>query len=465
MDDDIKKAQCYLSNYAKDLSENLLKSNFSALAEIAHILLKTKQTGASVFTAGNGGSGATASHMANDLVKGLRVYGRTGLRAVCLCDPTAIVTCLANDYSYNDIFSIQLATHAKPGDILILFSGSGNSPNIVNAAKYARENGIYIIGFGGRDGGLMKQYCDICVLAPTYSMEMLEDMHLIYEHSIVSYMRDELKDIWDIEIIRRRKPNFSFKSVLFDFDGTISLIREGWQNIMIPYFTEVIMETKNAGKYEDEKQIVTDFVEKLTGKQTIFQCMQLKDEVIKRGGNPLDAIDYKNEYLRRLMEKIHNRREDLRAKAVDPSVYLVKGSLDFLEALNKKGVDLYLASGTDEPQVLEEARLLGIDKYFGGNIFGAIDAQTDCSKEMVIKDILNKKQIKSEELLSFGDGYVEVELVKNAGGYSVAVATDEKRQKGIDEWKRERLLSAGADAVIPDFTNTNALMEFLFGGI
>jgi len=268
---------------------------------------------------------------------------------------------------------------------------------------------------------------------------------------------------WSIEIIRRPKPGFPFRTALFDFDGTVSLIREGWQGIMIPYFTEVVMETPGAGGYDAERVNVTDFVDMLTGKQTIFQCIRLDEEVVKRGGEKRDPLFYKNEYLRRLMEKIKDRREGLGNGAAKPDEFLVSGATRLFRALREKGVALYLASGTDEPQVLEEASLLQVNGYFGGNIFGAKDAQTDCSKEMVIRDILERDGLRGNELLSFGDGYVEIELVKNVGGYSVAVATDEKRRKGIDPWKRNRLLAAGADAVIPDFSETDKLMEFLQG--
>ena len=92
------------------------------------------------------------------LLKGARVCGREGFRAVCLNDSSPIVTCLANDFAYEDVYSIQLRTYAEPGDLLIVFSGSGNSPNIVKGLQTAREMGLTTVGFGGRDGGKMKEY-------------------------------------------------------------------------------------------------------------------------------------------------------------------------------------------------------------------------------------------------------------------------------------------------------------------
>jgi len=180
-----------LSNYVKDCATKVQQTDFAILSLIAEIIIKCKD-GKRIFTAGNGGSSATASHMVNDLVKGCRVNDKPGFDAICLSDSSTLITCLANDFCYDDIYKVMLETYATPGDVLIVFSGSGNSPNIVNACKYAKEAGLCVIGFGGRDGGRIKDFCDVCLIAPTDSMEMLEDMHLIYEHALVSTIRNIL---------------------------------------------------------------------------------------------------------------------------------------------------------------------------------------------------------------------------------------------------------------------------------
>lgn len=181
-----------LKAYIMDCAESVQKSDFEALAKIAKKLIEIKGTKNRIFTAGNGGSSATASHIVNDLVKGCRVGDKPGFNAMCLSDSSTVVTCLGNDFSYEDIYKIQLETFSGPGDVLIVFSGSGNSQDIVKACEYAKQNNVFVIGFGGRDGGKMKQFCDICLIAPTDSMEELEDMHLIYEHALVSIIRDEI---------------------------------------------------------------------------------------------------------------------------------------------------------------------------------------------------------------------------------------------------------------------------------
>ncbi len=181
-----------LQSYAVEVAQRVLKSDFDLLATIVQRLVAVKTGGFTIYTAGNGGSSATASHFCNDLVKGCRINEREGFRAFCLSDPVALVTCLANDYSYDVIFSTQLKTFAKQGDVLVVFSGSGNSPNIIEALKTAHATGIFTIGFSGRDGGKMKELCDLLLLAPTDSMEQIEDLHLIYVHAIISAIKDEL---------------------------------------------------------------------------------------------------------------------------------------------------------------------------------------------------------------------------------------------------------------------------------
>lgn len=268
----------------------------------------------------------------------------------------------------------------------------------------------------------------------------------------------------EIEIIRKIRDGRTFKAALFDFDGTLSLIREGWQEVMNPYFYEEFTESVPEIKETEEevKLLIKNFIDELTGKQTIFQCLQLKHEIEKRGGKTKNEMEYKNEYLRRLFLKIESRRQGLADKTIAPVDLLVPGTIEFLTALKDKGITLYCASGTDQPQVREEAMLLGLDGFFGEHIYGALDEHAQqCSKELVIKDLLNSNNLQGEELLSFGDGFVEIELVKNVGGYAVAVATDEKTKCGVDANKRERLLKAGADIVIPDFRCYSDLIKII----
>jgi phosphoglycolate phosphatase-like HAD superfamily hydrolase len=203
---------------------------------------------------------------------------------------------------------------------------------------------------------------------------------------------------------------------------------------------------------------------RLNGKQTIYQMIQLAERIKERGGTPREPLWYKHEYLRRLEERISHRSEGLRNGSIKPDDLLVHGARLMLEALQARGLPLYLASGTDEPFVKAEAELLGMPRYFGRHIYGALDDYKKFSKKMVIERILRENAIQGDQLLSFGDGYVEIENTKEVGGLAVAVASDEANNGSgqFDEWKRKRLRGVGADLIVPDFRDVQALMQTIF---
>lgn len=448
-----------LKNYAADCTARTMQTDFDALGKVVDLLLEVKKNGNTVYTAGNGGSLATASHICNDLAKGCRIYNRVGFNTQCLGDSAAITTCLSNDFCYDDFYKIQVETKIKPGDVLLVFSGSGNSENIIRAVEAANIRGAVTVGFLGRDGGKLKPMCTLSIVAPSDNMEQIEDIHMLYVHALSSILQKRLEEVWGAEVV---EPIYGrkFTAALFDWDGTVSCIRSGWQQIMIPYFIEVLETTPKAEDHETISKVVTDFVDFLTGKQTIFQCIRLDEEVQKRGGEATDPHVYKKEYLRRLEEYIKDRKTAL-LNGADPADYRVPGSFEFIEKLQAKGIKCYLASGTDEKDVLYEAVLLGLDTAFAGGIHGAHDYMLECSKELVIRDMIEKEGIRPEELISFGDGYVEIELIHNIGGYAIGAATDEFRRCGIDEWKRNRLLAAGARMIIPDFADYEKLADMI----
>lgn len=266
-----------------------------------------------------------------------------------------------------------------------------------------------------------------------------------------------------IELVSVFTPPERLDHVFFDFDGTLSLIREGWQEVMIPMMVEELLATGTSETPEELRQLVTEFVVNLTGKQTIYQMIRLAEEIRKRGKTPEDPLVYKRRYHDRLMARIACRREALRQGVVCPDDMLVPGARQFLEFLVGQGCRLYLASGTDEVYVREEAALLQIDRYFGPHIYGAIDNYQSFSKATVIERILQENNIPGERLVGFGDGYVDIQVVKAAGGIAVAVASDEQNRSGQpNPWKRERLIRAGADLVIPDYREWEKLAHFLW---
>jgi phosphoglycolate phosphatase len=260
--------------------------------------------------------------------------------------------------------------------------------------------------------------------------------------------------------LRRRKPP---RHVVFDFDGTLSLIREGWMDIMVPMMVEILQETGTEETPESLGQLAREFVTELTGKQTIYQMMRLAEEVRKRGGVPREPLEYKQVYHDRLMARIAGRREELRSGRTRPEEMLVPCSFELLDELRRRGAALYVASGTDQQYVNEEVRLLGLNEFFGPHVYGALDDYKSFSKAMVIERILRENQVPGELLLGFGDGYVEVQNVKAVGGLMVAVASDEAGRSGNpDPWKRDRLIGAGADLVIPDYCDWKPLIHYLW---
>jgi phosphoglycolate phosphatase-like HAD superfamily hydrolase len=249
---------------------------------------------------------------------------------------------------------------------------------------------------------------------------------------------------------------------LFDFDGTLSTIRSGWVDVMVPMMVEILLDLKTGETEQQLTEIVKDYVGRLTGKQTMYQMIELADQVEKRGGKPKPPLEYKHMYLDRLWERIKHRVEELRQGHCPPEKYLVPGSIQLLEALKDRGLKLYLASGTDEVYMKEEARLLGLNPYFDGGIYGALDDYKSFSKAILIQRIIHSAEARGDQFLGFGDGYVEIENVKQVGGVAVGVATDEPDCQQVDQWKRQRLIGVGADYIVPNFTCHAELLARLF---
>lgn len=267
-----------------------------------------------------------------------------------------------------------------------------------------------------------------------------------------------------VELAAPLEPRPEIRFVLFDFDGTLSLIRQGWPEVMVPMFLEALPRLP-AETDEDARQLVTDDIMRLNGKQTIYQMMQLAERILERGGKPLEPLAYKHEYLRRLGEHIGMRTNRLRSGETEPDELLVHKARPLLEHLRERGLELYLASGTDEYAVKNEAEQLDLTRYFGNHIYGAQDDYKRFSKKIIIDRILQEEGISGRQLLAFGDGYVEIENTKQVGGLAVAVASDEANNGSgnVDEWKRKRLLGVGADAVIPDYRDAIRFVDYLLG--
>jgi phosphoglycolate phosphatase len=250
--------------------------------------------------------------------------------------------------------------------------------------------------------------------------------------------------------------------VLFDFDGTLSLIRSGWMDVMVPMMVGILAECGTRETAEELRTVVEDFVWRLTGQETVYQMIELGEQVRRRGGTPLEPLVYKHQYLDLLWARIKSRIEALRSGKAQPDDYLVPGSRRLLEALRARGMKLYLASGTDEEYMKMEARLLDVERYFDGGVFGALDDYKSFSKGILVRRIIASAEFRGEEFLGFGDGYVEIEEIKKVGGVAVGAATAEPECLTIDTWKRSRLAGVGADLIVPNYLDLEALWKALF---
>jgi len=252
------------------------------------------------------------------------------------------------------------------------------------------------------------------------------------------------------------------RHALIDFDGTVSVIRQGWEDVMIPLMIEMICEGKPPTP-EIEKE-VREYVDCSTGILTIKQ-MQWLAEAVRRYGiaqYTKSPYEYKRVYNERLLGRVGGRLRKLINGELNPDDLMIVGSRNFLEGLHRRNVMMYLASGSDHEYVLREAEALRITQYFDGRIFGALDHTEAHDKERIIQRILGENNLRGDELLVVGDGPVEIRNAKSRDAIALGVASDEVKRHGLNHSKRKRLISAGADLVIPDFTRYKDIIGYLF---
>ncbi len=249
---------------------------------------------------------------------------------------------------------------------------------------------------------------------------------------------------------------------LFDFDGTVSLIRAGWVDIMVLMMREVLSALHTGESHDDLRRAVEPFIWRLTGKDTLYQMIALAEQVSLRGGTPLDPRTYKQQFLNRLFAVSGLRIQELRERRCPPDHYLVPGTRALLEDLRARGLRLYLASGTDDAHLKEEAALLDITRYFDGGVYGALPDPDAFSKRILIEHILQLPGMRPQHLLGFGDGPVEIEELKRAGSLAIGMATDEPQCHEVSPWKRRNLVEVGADYIIPNYLCRPVLLPMLF---
>ena len=292
-----------------------------------------------------------------------------------------------------------------------------------------------------------------------YSPELAEDIR----HA--KYLNNS-----EIEIINEWEQPLNIKHAIFDHDGTISTLREGWEHIMQPMMMKAILgkqfQLADEALYHKVYSRVVDFIDKTTGIQTLVQMKVLVQLVKEFGLVPsdqiLDEFGYKEIYNEELLRMVKVREVKLSCGELSLEDFTLKNAVLLLEKLYKAGVKLYLASGTDEEDVKNEARILGYDYLFEGGIYGAVGDVTKEVKKIVLDRILDTiGDSGNGQVATFGDGPVEIRETRKRGGLTIGIASNELKRHSLNESKRSRLIKAGADIIIPDFSQLPKLLQLL----
>jgi rfaE bifunctional protein kinase chain/domain len=274
----------------------------------------------------------------------------------------------------------------------------------------------------------------------------------------------------EIEIVNKWDHQPQIEHAIFDHDGTISTLREGWELIMAPMMIKAILGEKyldaDESLYQKVKERSDEFIDKTTGIQTLVQMKGLIELIREFGCVPedqiLDEFGYKQIYNDELLIMVKLREEKFAKGELSLEDFTLKNAVPFLQKLHDAGIKLYLASGTDEADVKSEAKVLGYDHLFQGRIYGAVGDINKEAKKIVLDRILDSiGESALGKVATFGDGPVEMRETNKRGGISIGVASNELRRYGLNINKRTRLIKAGADVIIPDFSQLPQLLDLL----
>lgn len=273
-----------------------------------------------------------------------------------------------------------------------------------------------------------------------------------------------------IEIVNKWADKPKIIHAIFDHDGTISTLREGWEIIMAPVMARAIMGDKYFTADESLQQKVQkridEFIDKTTGVQTLVQMKGLIGMIREFGfvdeEKILDESGYKQIYNNELLKMVNDREKKLKRGELSIDDFTLKGAVPFLQRLFDAGVKLYLTSGTDVEDVKREAGILGYDHLFEGRIYGAVGDITKEAKKIVLDRIFDSiGDSVSGRVATFGDGPVEIRETRKRNGFTIGIASNELKRFGLNEKKRTRLIKAGADVIVPDFSQQKELLSLL----
>lgn len=293
----------------------------------------------------------------------------------------------------------------------------------------------------------------------TWSPDLAEDIRQA-QYSVNSEI--EIINMWPIEP--------AIKYAVFDNDGTISTLREGWEKIMAPVMVKAILGDEYSRVDESllkkVKLRVDQFIDNTTGIQTLMQMKMLLDIIREfrfvSEDQMLDEAGYKEIYNQELLKMVKEREDKLMSGELNVEDLTVKNAIPFLKRLYDSGVKLYLTSGTDIDDVKHEAAVLGHDYLFEDRIYGAVGDISKEAKRIVLDRLLDSiGRSEAGAIITFGDGPVEIRETQKRGGMTVGIASNELRRYGLNQSKRTRLIKAGADIIIPDFSQTDRLLDLL----
>lgn len=266
-----------------------------------------------------------------------------------------------------------------------------------------------------------------------------------------------------LEIVNSKRVRGPFRCAIFDFDGTLSLLRGNWQGLMVPMMVDALIATGTGESHEQLTAIVEEFVTRLTGQPTMQQMIAAADEVEKRGQPRPDPYVYFDRYMDMLISRTEARIAETQAGRAKPDDFLVPGARCLVERLAAQGLMLVIASGTNLADVQRESAVLKIDQYFGPRIYGPVNDDPRFSKQRVLSQLMAENGLRGDQIVSIGDGPAEMLAIKAVGGLAVGVASDEVHQDGrINGLKRDHLLRSGADVIIPDYHDLPAVLRILF---
>ncbi len=383
-------------------------------------------------------------------------------------------------------------TRGSKGSLTIDESGISEVPGLVIMSKVdtVGAGDSYLAGAAGAlaAGYSMQEAAQLGALVAGVTVQKLfqcgtatpeeilyigENSDFIFHHELAEelrmakYLGESEIEIVDQSLLRK---DVCPRYAIFDHDGTISTLREGWEAIMNPMMIKAIL-GKNYQEAEDAlyrkvEVRVADFIDKTTGIQTLVQMKGLIELVKEFGCVPeeeiLDIFGYKKIYNDELLLMVKEREKKLQRGELTLEDFTIKNAVPFLRRLYQAGVKLYLASGTDEVDVRNEAKALGYEYLFEGRIFGAVGDINKEAKKIVLDKILDSiGTMDSGQIITFGDGPVEIRETHKRNGLTVGLASNEQRRYGLNIHKRTRLIKAGADIILSDFSQMEQLLELI----